>query len=53
MKYDTIIIGAGAAGCGLAARLSENPDRSGLLIEAGSDYPNFNSSSRALPTNSY
>ncbi len=35
--HDYVILGGGSSGCALAARLSENPRSSVLLIEAGKD----------------
>lgn len=40
-RFDVIVVGGGTAGCVLAARLSEETERTVCLVEAGPDYGRY------------
>ena len=48
MKYDVSVVGGGSAGAIVAARLTEDHSKSVLLIEAGPDYPDFDTMPNSL-----
>jgi choline dehydrogenase-like flavoprotein len=52
MRFDVLVLGGGTAGCVVAARLSEDADRSVCLVEAGPDYGPYDEGSGSTTSTS-
>ena len=48
VTHDVIVVGSGASGAPLAARISEDPNRTVLLVEAGPDYADLDTTPEDL-----